>query len=300
MTAAEPQPAQLPLPGGQQGATVRITPMLTGTAAGPDQWFHREEGRMGRLRALGFGVPRETWVRVPVQAFLVEHPGAGAMLIDTGFHASVAAAPRESLGRLGSLIFRNVEMTAAQAVPAQLRALGRTPADIGTVVMTHLHLDHASGVSEFPGATFVLSSREWEAATEQGQLHGYVKRQFDHAFDWRTIDFEGDHAVGHATFGRTVDLFGDGSVRLLFTPGHTHGHLSVLLRLRERDALVCADAAFTLRTLRESHPPEKLEDAHRWRRSLRELQLYLREHPDTLAIPGHDLRAFEALEPVYE
>lgn len=279
---------------------MRLTPLLTGTCIAPEPWLHREEGRLAQLHALGIRVRSEQWLRVPVQAFLVEHPHAGTMLIDTGFHASVAAAPRESLGRLGSRVFKDIEMTPAQSVPAQLRALGRDPGDIRTIVITHLHLDHASGVSEFPGATFVLSHREWEAAVDQGQLHGYVKRQFDHAFDWRTIDFEGGDAGGHATFGRVVDLLGDGSVRLVFTPGHTHGHLAVLLRLRERDALVCGDAVYTLRAFRESHPPARLEDEHRWRRSLRELQLYVREHPDTLVIPGHDLAAFEALERVYE
>ncbi|MEX2195426.1 MAG: N-acyl homoserine lactonase family protein [Thermoleophilaceae bacterium] len=300
MTAAEPQPAALPLPGGRDGAAVQVTPLLTATSACPEPWLHREEGRLGQLHALGLRVPREQWLRIPVQAFLVEHPGAGPLLIDTGFHSSVAAAPRSSLGRIGSLAFRDIEMTAAQAVPAQLRALGIDPGEVKTIVMTHLHLDHASGVSDFPGSTFVLSSREWEAAGEQGRLHGYVKRQFDHAFDWRTIDFEGADAGGHATFGRAVDLFGDGTLRLLFTPGHTHGHLSVLLRLRERDLLVCGDAAYTLRAFEQSHPPARMEDEHRWRRSLRELQLYVREHPDTVVVPGHDLPAFEALERVYE
>lgn len=298
MTAAEPQPATLPLPGGRDGATVRLTPLLTGTCTTPEPSLHREDGRLAGMHALGIGVGRDGWTRIPVQAFLVEHPGAGPMLVDTGFHSSVAAAPHESLGRVGTLAFRDIEMTPSDSVPARLRDLNIDPAGIRTIVMTHLHLDHASGVSEFPRATFVLSGREWQAATEQGQLHGYVKRQFDHAFDWRTIDFARE-GTGHATFGRTVDLFGDGSVRLVFTPGHTRGHMSVLLRLLGRDALLCADAAFSRRTLEESHLPSRLEDEHLFRRSLRELQLYLREYPDTVVVPGHDLQAFEALERSY-
>lgn len=300
MTAAEPQPARLPLPGGREGATVRLTPLLTATALLPEPALRREGGRLALLRAGGFLVPRERWVRVPIPAFLVEHPGAGPMLVDCGFHASVAAAPRESLGRVSSLVFRDIEMTAAQAVPGRLRALGIDPAAIRTVVMTHLHADHASGVPEFPQATFVVSAEEWQAASELGARHGYVRRQFDHAFDWRTVDFHGPDAAGHGTFGRTVDLFGDGSVRLLATPGHSRGHVSVLLRLRDRDALLCGDAAYTRETLRDAHPPAILADEHRWRRSLREIQLWVREHPDTLVIPGHDLAAFEALERAYE
>ena len=299
-TAAEPQPAELPLPGGREGATVRLTPLLTGTCIGPPAWWHREEGRLAALRMYGIGVPRERWPRVPVPAFLVEHPGAGPLLVDTGLHPSVAVAPRENLGRLFLMAFKDLQMKATDAVPAQLRARGIDPAGIGTIVMTHLHGDHASAVSEFPGATFVLSAQEWRAATEQGPLHGYVRRQFDHAFEYRTIDFESADVGSFSTFGRGVDLFGDGSVRLAFTPGHTRGHVSVILRLRDRDALLCGDAAYTMRTFETGHLPAKMEDEHRFGRSLKELQLFARESPGALVVPGHDLEAWDALDPVYE
>jgi N-acyl homoserine lactone hydrolase len=299
-TAAEPQPAELPLPGGRDGASVRLTPLLTGECLGPPAWRHREEGRLAGLRALGIGVPRERWVRVPFPAFLVEHPAAGPLLVDTGLHPSVAAAPRENLGRLFTIAFKDIQMNASQSVPAQLRALGVDPAAVGTIVMTHFHADHASAMSEFPGATFIFSAQEWEAATTQGQFHGYVKRQFDHAFDYRTIDFESSAVGSFSTFGRAVDLFGDGSVRLVFTPGHTRGHLSVILRLRDRDALLCGDAAYTLHTFETGHLPAQSEDEHRFRRSLRELQLFAGESPGVLVIPGHDFEAWKALDPSYE
>ena len=157
------------------------------------------------------------------------------MLVDTGFHPSVAVTPHEAFGRLAGFVIKDVRMEPGQAVPAQLRALGIEPAEVRVVVMTHLHSDHASGIAEFPESTFVVSSAEWEAAGRAAALKGYWPRQFDHAFDWRTLDFESPDAGSFATFGRAFDLFGDGSVRLVFTPGHTAGHLSVVLRLRDRD-----------------------------------------------------------------
>lgn len=299
-TAAETRPATLPLPGGQEGATVSVRPLLSGTAAGPEPWFHREEGRLAKLHALGLGIPRPRMIRIPLPAFLVEHPGAGPMLVDTGLHPSVAVDPKENLGRLFLMAFNDLEFKPTDAVPSQLRALGIEPSSVGTIVMTHLHGDHASAMSEFPGATFVFSEREWRAAVEQGPLHGYVKRHFDHAFDYRTIDFESEAVGSFSTFARSVDLFGDGSVRLLYTPGHTHGHLSLLLRLRERDVLVAGDAIYSMRTLEDDHLPARMEDEHRFRRSLKELQLFVREQPDTVVIPGHDLDAWERLERAYE
>lgn len=299
---AQPQPASLPLPGGRDGATVRLHPLLVATSRAPDAWIHREEGRMAALHALGIGVPDSGKIDIPIVAFLVEHPSAGRILIDTGFHPSVAVDPKENLGRLNARAF-HPDMKASDAVPAQLRARGVEPAQIDTVVMTHLHTDHASAMSEFPGATFVFSLQEWEAATTVSRpaTHGYVRRQFDHAFEYRTIDFEGgDRVDSFATFGRGVDLFGDGSVRCVYTPGHTLGHMSVIVRLKAREALVAGDAIYTRRTLRESALPWRMEDGHLFGRSLREIQIYAEQTPDALIIPGHDMEAWLELDTLYE
>jgi N-acyl homoserine lactone hydrolase len=298
-TGAEPRPASLPLTGGRDGAAVRLHPLLTGTWRAPPAAFLREDGRFAWRKALGFGVPREKWLVSPVQAFLVEHPGAGSLLIDTGLHPSVAVDPKENIGRILSFMaFKDLEMRPEQAVPAQLRERGLEPSDVGVVVMTHLHADHASAISEFPQATFVLSSAEWKAATSQGPSHGYRRRQFDHAFDYRTLDFDAPDADSFSTFGRSFDLFGDGSVRLVFTPGHTHGHLSLVLRVRRGEVLIAGDAIYLERTLRDHHLPHIVEDEHLFRRSLREIELYARETPDALIVPGHDIDAFRRLDPV--
>lgn len=297
---AEPQPAQLPFPGGQEGASVRLRPLLTGEMLGPPAFFHRVEGRLARLRALGFGVALDDYLRIPIPAFLIEHPGAGPILIDTGLHPSVAVDPRQNLGWAAPRLFKGIEMTAAQAVPAQLRALGIEPAAVGLIVMTHLHVDHASAISEFPDATFVFSEREWEAAREGRQRDGYVKRQFDFGFDYRLLDFDSAETESFASFGRSFDLLGDGSIRAVYTPGHSHGHMSVVLRLRGRELLICGDAINTLRTLRDGVPPAQPADEHLFRRSLKEIQRYAEQTPGALIVPGHDWDSFSALDPVYE
>jgi N-acyl homoserine lactone hydrolase len=298
-TAAEPRTAELPLPGRRAGATVRVHPLLTGRARAPIAALLREPGRFAWRRALGLGIGREDWVPIPIVAFLAEHPRAGPLLIDTGLHASVAVRPAESFGRVTLLAFRDLEMDPGQAVPAQLRERGIDPADVGTVVMTHLHVDHASGISEFPQATFVVSRAEWDAATSQGRLHGYVPRQFDHAFDYRLLDFDGTAPRSFSGFARSFDLFGDGAVRVVYTPGHTLGHMSVVLRTGGGEVLVAGDAIYLRRTLGETHLPFRTEDEHLFRRSLREIQQYVRETPDALVIPGHDWEEWEKLEAVY-
>src|SRR6185437_9450415 len=191
---------------------------MCATAKGPPGWFHRESGRMAGARALGIRVPRDEWIEFPIVAFLCEHPGFGHFLIDTGFHSSVAVDPKQNLGRVSSLAFKDIKMEPSQAVSHQLRARGIEPGRIKLVLMTHLHVDHASAISEFPAATFLVNRREWEAATEPRGSESF------------------------ASFGRSLDVFGDGSVRMVSTPGHTLGHVSVVLRLNGREALIAGDA----------------------------------------------------------
>ena len=103
--------------------------------------------------------------------------------------------------------------------------------------MTHLHNDHASGAIQFPDATFVVDAAEWRAACKGGFAEGYRHAHFDQPFDWRTVDYDGGRRRTPAS-SASLDLFGDGSVRLLSTPGHTRGHQSILLRAR-RAASCC-------------------------------------------------------------
>ena len=115
--------------------------------------------------------------------------------------------------------------------------------------MTHLHFDHASAISEFPNSTFVLSAAEWDDASRGSRpiLRGYHPAHYDFAFDYRIIDFEDEDEEApidsYGSFGRTFDLFGDGSIRLAYTPGHSAGHMSVILRLPRRDFVVGGDSS---------------------------------------------------------
>ena len=292
-SAAEPKPAELPLPGGRDGATVKVRPLLCGTGAWSEAAQHRTEGRLAGLRAMG--VLGGASVKIPLIAFLVEHPTAGAILVDTGLHPSVAVDRKQNLGWvLGTFVARSWEMEPSQAVPDQLRAAGLEPSDVRLVVMTHLHLDHASGMVQFPDATFVMTKQEWDVANEPRSLFkGYVQSHFDHAFDYRLIDFDREEVGSFASFARAFDLLGDGSIHVAFTPGHTLGHMSVVLRTGEREVLVAGDAAYTRHAVETGHKPYLMQDEHLFGRSLREVQRYVEQTPSAIVIPGHEMEPFE-------
>jgi N-acyl homoserine lactone hydrolase len=298
---AETKGLHEPLVGGSEGATVVVEPILTGEMQAPQAFVERAQGRLYKLRALGLGSRRASWWWLPVPAFLVRHPTAGLILVDTGFHPSVATDPKQNLGRAWARFVRP-RMEQGQDVPAQLRARGLDAREVSVVVMTHLHEDHASAISEFPASTFIVSETEWEAATTDRRpaLRRYRPAHYDYVFDYRTIDYTRAGVGSYASFGRTFDLFGDGSIVLAYTPGHSAGHQSVICKLRQRDFVIAGDAIYTFRQLEDGPPQPRPLDEHNWRRSLQELRIFHREYPHAVIVPGHDPAFWPQLDERYE
>jgi glyoxylase-like metal-dependent hydrolase (beta-lactamase superfamily II) len=298
----EPQPLHEPLAGGTPGATVTVEPLIAGHVDFPRAMMVSPGGRfltLKLLRALLSGKPPNL---VPVPAFLVRHPSAGAILVDTGLHPSIASGGKENFGGSANR-FGKPSLEPGEDVPAQLRKRGLDPGEIPIVVMTHLHIDHTSAISEFPNSTFVLSAPEWEdgANGPKPTLKGYRRPHFDYAFDYRTIDFDRANVDSYASFGRTFDLFGDGSIRLAFTPGHSAGHISVIAHLAQRDFVIGGDAMYMLAQLSgDTALPPRPYDAHNLRRSLQELRLFHSQFPDAMITPGHDPEFYSAIQTRYE
>ena len=290
---AEPRPLDTPLPGGAPDSTVIVEPMVTGSFSSPDVWLSSPGGELSNLKVLR--AVRGESNPVPVPAFLIRHPKAGSILVDTGLHPAIASDPASNLGRFGTW-FSKPQLEHGDDVSAQLRAKGVDPGSIRLVILTHLHLDHASAIADFPDATFIVTGAEWKDATT-GLLafkKGYHRPQFDYAFDFRTVDFDGPNVSSYASFGRTIDLFGDGSIRLASTPGHTAGHQSVIARLKERDLVIGGDAAYLASQLESGADlPGHTQDLHNYKRSLQELRLFHRTYPNAVITPGHDPEFYE-------
>src|SRR3954453_22027281 len=97
----EPKPLHEPLAGGTPGATVAVEPMIAGRVTWPRTMMESPGGRLlalKLLRSLLTGKPAAT---VPVPAFLIRHPSAGAILVDTGLHPSIATDGKEDFGVVG-------------------------------------------------------------------------------------------------------------------------------------------------------------------------------------------------------
>jgi N-acyl homoserine lactone hydrolase len=298
----EPQPLSGPLPGGSEDARVAVEPLVAGHVDFPRAAMVDQGGSFKTLRLARAITSSKAAESVPVPAFLIRHPSVGPVLVDTGLHPSIASGGAENFGGLANR-FGRPSLKAGEDVPSQLRAKGIEPRQIPVVVMTHLHLDHSSAISEFPASAIVVSAAEWQDAAHGSKpsLNGYRRAHFDLAFDYRTVDFDGETVSSYATFGRTFDLFGDGSVRLAFTPGHSAGHCSVICRLASGDFVIGGDAMYMAGQLEGTEPlPPRPFDAHNLRRSLQELRLFHAQFPDALITPGHDPDYYSRIAPRFE
>src|SRR5256714_12213821 len=152
---------------------------------------------------------------LPIPAYLIE-AAAERILVDTGLHPGAAADPARHYGTSGALGLFDLELEQSIGDQLDLTTITR-------VVLTHLHFDHAGALALLPSSVpIVVQRREWHA----GHDAAAVERNFYLPADYATAGgritlVDGDH-----------DLLGDGSVRLLLTPGHTPGHQSI--RVGER------------------------------------------------------------------
>jgi glyoxylase-like metal-dependent hydrolase (beta-lactamase superfamily II) len=231
----------------------------------------------------------------PCLAYVVHHDQLGTLLIDTGLHPDASQNIRKDFGPAMGLLFRDLRPVDAPFAD-QLRAIGVEPDAIERVVMTHLHVDHTSGMRLLPNASFICAREEWTAAHRRLAIaNGYVRQHLPPESRMQLLDYQND-GESYGAFAQTIDLTGDGTIRLILTPGHTAGHQSVLLQLEDgRTILLVGDAAYTVRSIREQLLPMLTANDQASLTSLRKLNAFAQAHPHALLVPSHDPDAWREL-----
>ena len=159
-----------------------------------------------------YGLPDEPRDMSVACALVVD--GARMLLWETGLgdrFASGRETPRDPGWRVG------------RTLRSQLADVGVEPAAITYLAISHTHADHTGNANDYGGATWLVQEAERAFAFRPGTDTSTYRALADS----RTIVLHGDH-----------DVFGDGVATLLFTPGHTPGHQSLLVKLPHTGAVV--------------------------------------------------------------
>lgn len=218
---------------------------------------------------------------IPVKAFLIEHP-KGLILVDTGWDSAVRRHPVRTL-TFPLWITSKPDLPEGSAVDEQLRARNIRPEDLDYVLMTHMDIDHDSGLRLVKNAKQILVSPEEWTAIHSAQVR-YARRP------WKDVPI-GLMPLSEdpsAPFGKAWDVFGDGSITALLMPGHTQG--SVVLRISGANGyiLIVGDVGYNRNSWESLHLPGPVYNREQMRSSLAWVQKK-RLDPRCLAVlAAHD------------
>lgn len=204
------------------GAVLSIAAMASSYAAAPDVQLYRldcGEMTLGDKSVMSDeGLYHGQSYHIVMSCYLIRH-GDEWLLWDAGLPKKYLAGPLTE-GTFTTKLDRTIV--------AQLADLGLRPADIDYVAVSHAHFDHAGQVNDFPNATLIIQRAELDAMADHAKAsaHYMDAKLFSSHIDGKQLQrvkvIDGD-----------VDLFGDGTLKTIQTPGHTPGSMALLVNLKQ-------------------------------------------------------------------
>jgi glyoxylase-like metal-dependent hydrolase (beta-lactamase superfamily II) len=190
--------------------------------------------------------------------FLIVHP-RGTLLWETGLNDAEFNRPEG-----GGAQHDRVD----KSVASQLREVGYSPADITYLAISHIHGDHSGNANDYAGSTWIAQKAERESmfADDLAPNLQALAKNYSALKNSKTILIEGDH-----------DVFGDGTVMLIFTPGHTVGHQSLLVTLPKTGAVFLAGDLYHYSAERELHVKARGRYAEQFEASKEKVERLLKD-----------------------
>jgi N-acyl homoserine lactone hydrolase len=213
--------------------------------------------------------------RAPVPAYLIKHP-AGLALFDTGLGLRFRREADFRLGRDEP----GCEFDESADIAMRLRAIDIDPASIKWIINSHFHTDHCGGNASIPNATIIVQSRELAGA--KAHADGVLYDPVDYDTGHPILAIDGEH-----------DLYGDGSVMIFPSYGHTAGHQSARIALPTGPVVLTGDCCYLKRSLDEMLLPAHNHSLEASMATLRRLRA-MRDQGARI-LYGHDPILWETL-----
>lgn len=221
-------------------------------------------------------------IALPVSVYLIDHPN-GLILVDTGW------SKRNRDHQLKNLSFQwpvnKAVLPAGQAVDEQLASMGIMPSDLDYVLLSHMHCDHADGLDQVRNAKRILVSKEELQAAEHDHLH-YLPHE------WKNVSLETFDLVDsdEGAWHRSFDLFGDGTIKMIWEPGHSAGLCAVKIQAPGHDkyVMLASDGGYAAKSWIENLTPGVVIDRKAAQKSLNYLAKTAKDHNCLECIANHD------------
>ncbi|MDO1451554.1 N-acyl homoserine lactonase family protein [Rhodocytophaga aerolata] len=201
------------------------------------------------------------------------------ILWDTGIEDDIIHEPG------GKIIAHNIRGIVVRTIRSQLADIGIRTEDISKVILSHAHFDHVGNAKLFPSATWHIQYREHEAMFGLDYAkYGYLPSLYETLKGAKVKLMKGDY-----------DLYGDGSIKVISTPGHTPGHCSLLVRLPKTGPVMLAgDVAHFTYNLEHHQVPSMNSDYTESLNSMKRVEEIVQEEKARLWL-NHDISQMATL-----
>ncbi|MFQ5927057.1 MAG: N-acyl homoserine lactonase family protein [Terriglobia bacterium] len=229
--------------------------------------------------------PEARDIKIPINMWIIDHP-KGLILYDTGNNVAISDGQCRSHWTEGLCDFLKPDQKREDVIDRQLQRLDYKLSDVKIVITSHSHLDHIGNIEMFPNAIHVIQKKEqyqawWPEKFQRGGAH--VMADYDDARDFNYFELDGDY-----------DLFGDGSVVILSTPGHTLGHQSVKLQLPETGTVILSQDAIWMEENLEGYPAGLNYSILDYTKSINRLKM-MRDIENAKLWFGHSMKQYELM-----
>ena len=224
-------------------------------------------------------------VMMPVNMYIIDHP-KGLVVFDTGNNVAISDGNCKS--HWNSWICDNLQpsQTRAEVIDKLLEKVGYSVGDVKIVITSHSHLDHIGNIEMFPDAIHVIQKKElyqawWPEKFQRGGAH--IMADYDDARDFTYFELGGDY-----------DLFGDGSMFVISTPGHTLGHQSVKVQLADTGTVLLTQDAVWVEENLEGYPAGLNYSILDYNKSVQRIKM-LRDIENAQLWLGHSMNQYEKM-----
>jgi N-acyl homoserine lactone hydrolase len=225
-------------------------------------------------------------VTIPVSMWIVDHP-KGLIVFDTGNNVAVTENCK-AYWAPGNCDFLKPSQKREDTIDAQLKKLGYSTDQVKVVVTSHAHLDHVGNIEMFPKAIHVFQKKElyqgWWPEKFQGRASpgSFVLADMDNAREFNYLELNGDY-----------DLYGDGSVLILSTPGHTLGHQSMKVKLASGRSIIISQDAIWMQENLDGYPAGLNYSVQDYTNSVNRLK-FMRDLEGAEILMAHDADQYKA------
>jgi N-acyl homoserine lactone hydrolase len=225
-------------------------------------------------------------VQIPVSMWIIDHP-KGLVVFDTGNNVAISDGQCKSHWAAGNCDFLKPSQKREDVIDRQLQKAGFSADKVKVIVTSHAHLDHIGNIKLFPNAIHVIQKKELYQAwwPEKFQRAGdvFVMKDFDGpAREFNYLELDGDY-----------DLFGDNTITVLSTPGHTLGHQSLRVKLASGKTMILTQDAIWMKENLEGYPAGLNYSVKDYNNSINRLKM-IRDLENGEMYFGHDQDQWKA------